>query len=85
MSMATTKKNNSKAETSSAALGAARAAASAPPKAAAGAPRGGLRRTPSKEEIATRAYELYLERGCTDGHADEDWAEAERDLSANKN
>jgi hypothetical protein len=36
--------------------------------------------SPREPEIAARAYELYLERGCTDGHDLEDWFEAERDL-----
>lgn len=85
MAIATTKKNN-KAETSSAALGVTHAvAASAPAKAAASAGRGPLRRTPSQEEIATRAYELYVQRGCAEGHAEEDWAQAERELSGGKN
>ncbi len=30
-------------------------------------------------QIATRAYELYQERGGGDGHADQDWLEAERE------
>ena len=33
--------------------------------------------TPS---TATRAYELYEQHGHKDGHADEDWKEAEREL-----
>jgi hypothetical protein len=33
---------------------------------------------PTREEIELRAYDLYLERGCEDGHAVEDWLEAER-------
>jgi hypothetical protein len=36
---------------------------------------------PTHEAIALRAYELYLARGRTDGHAREDWLEAERQLS----
>lgn len=35
---------------------------------------------PSREAIATRAYELYLERGGVDGRDVEDWLQAERDL-----
>jgi uncharacterized protein YndB with AHSA1/START domain len=36
---------------------------------------------PTHEAIALRAYELYLARGRTDGHAREDWLEAERQLA----
>jgi hypothetical protein len=35
----------------------------------------------SRERIAARAYELYLQRGGTDGRAFEDWLEAEREVS----
>ena len=37
--------------------------------------------TPAPAEIAARAYEIYLWRGATDGHALEDWLEAERELT----
>jgi hypothetical protein len=30
--------------------------------------------------IAKRAYELYVDRGCWDGHAFDDWLEAEREV-----
>ena len=30
--------------------------------------------------IATRAYEMYLRRGNEEGHALEDWLEAEREV-----
>ena len=42
-----------------------------------------LRETPqpSLEDIALRAYELYLERGAADGGDVADWLEAERQLS----
>jgi hypothetical protein len=30
--------------------------------------------------IAKRAYELYVERGCRDGFAIDDWLEAEREV-----
>ena len=33
------------------------------------------------EEIAGRAYRLYLERGSVDGHDLEDWLVAERELA----
>lgn len=35
---------------------------------------------PTHEEIAQRAYEIYLERGGAPGHALEDWTRAEREL-----
>ena len=35
---------------------------------------------PSQEEIARRAYELFLARGGEHGHHEEDWQRAERDL-----
>jgi len=35
---------------------------------------------PSREEIAQRAYELYLARGGADGFEQEDWLQAEREL-----
>ena len=31
-------------------------------------------------DIAHRAYDLYLTRGCEHGHDVEDWLQAERDL-----
>jgi Protein of unknown function (DUF2934) len=31
-------------------------------------------------EIRRRAFELYLERGCTPGHESEDWLVAEREI-----
>ena len=33
-----------------------------------------------RERIERRAYELYVERGCGDGHADDDWCRAEREI-----
>ena len=30
--------------------------------------------------ISSRAYELYVERGCREGHAQEDWFDAEREV-----
>ena len=35
---------------------------------------------PSREEIAARAYELYLARGSLDGYHEEDWLIAEAEL-----
>jgi hypothetical protein len=33
------------------------------------------------EEIGKRAYQLFEEGGCMDGHALEDWIDAERELA----
>lgn len=33
-----------------------------------------------QKRVALRAYELYLQRGGVDGHADEDWLQAEREI-----
>jgi hypothetical protein len=35
---------------------------------------------PSHDEIAARAYELYLARGSLDGYSEEDWLMAEAEL-----
>jgi hypothetical protein len=35
---------------------------------------------PRDEEIATYAYQIFLERGATDGHDVEDWLRAEKEL-----
>ena len=37
-------------------------------------------REPTDEEIARRAYELYLARGRQDGRAADDWLRAEQEL-----
>ena len=36
--------------------------------------------SPTYDEIAQRAYEIYLARGGGPGREDEDWQQAERDL-----
>jgi hypothetical protein len=41
--------------------------------------------TPSREEIARRAYEIYVARGRAVGHETEDWVQAERELLARTN
>ena len=38
------------------------------------------RTTPTAEEIALRAYHIYLQRGGAPGNALEDWTRAEREL-----
>jgi hypothetical protein len=43
-----------------------------PPKATSGAA--------SPEDIARRAHEIYLEGGCQEGRAFEDWIQAEKEL-----
>jgi hypothetical protein len=35
---------------------------------------------PKPEQIAARAYQLYLERGRTNGHDVDDWLQAEYEL-----
>jgi len=42
-------------------------------------PRAG-KSAPTQDEIARRAYEIYLERGAAPGHELEDWTRAEREL-----
>ena len=37
-------------------------------------------RGPSQDEIEQRAYQIFLERGGTNGHAEEDWLQAENEL-----
>jgi DUF2934 family protein len=34
----------------------------------------------SPDDIAERAYQIYLDRGCADGFDREDWLRAEREL-----
>jgi hypothetical protein len=36
---------------------------------------------PTSEEIALRAYHIYLERGSTPGNPMQDWLQAERELT----
>jgi hypothetical protein len=39
---------------------------------------------PTSDEIARRAYEIYLERGPASGNDVEDWLQAERELRGEK-
>jgi hypothetical protein len=39
---------------------------------------------PSENEIERRAYQLYEERGKVEGHAQDDWLQAEHELRARK-
>lgn len=36
--------------------------------------------SPSHDDIARLAYQLWVERGCGDGMAEQDWLEAEQRL-----
>ncbi|HTB61663.1 MAG TPA: DUF2934 domain-containing protein [Polyangia bacterium] len=37
---------------------------------------------PGQDEIARRAYELFLQRGSVPGHETDDWLQAEAELAA---
>jgi len=37
---------------------------------------------PTREQIALRAYEIWLQTGCVSGRDSENWIQAERELSA---
>lgn len=39
---------------------------------------------PTEEQIARRAYELFLQRGGTHGNHVDDWIQAERELSLSR-
>ena len=39
------------------------------------------RARPTEEEIAVRAYHIYLERGGAEGDPSDDWLQAERELA----
>ncbi len=41
---------------------------------------GAAKSAPTHEEIALRAYQIYLERGGAPGNELEDWTRAEREL-----
>ena len=47
------------------------------------AKKGAAIRQPTKEEIAMRAHQLFVERGGEPGHDVEDWLRAESELSHN--
>jgi hypothetical protein len=44
--------------------------------------RAGAGTRPGQDEIAQRAYELFLQRGSVPGHEFDDWLQAEAELSA---
>jgi len=62
----------------------ASAAAPTPLVAAALPEKAAARPHPSRDDIARRAYELYLARGASGGSATEDWLRAERELGNGK-
>jgi hypothetical protein len=41
-----------------------------------------IARRVADSDVARRAYELYCDRRCEDGHDVDDWLTAERELSA---
>jgi hypothetical protein len=48
--------------------------------AAEGGSQAAVRRSPVTEDIALRAYHIYVGRGGTDGHDLDDWLQAERQV-----
>ena len=44
--------------------------------------RAGTGTRPGQDEIARRAYDLFLQRGSVPGHETDDWLQAEAELSA---
>jgi len=44
--------------------------------------RAGTGPRPGQDEIARRAYELFLQRGSVPGHETDDWLQAEAELTA---
>lgn len=40
-----------------------------------------MERTPNREEIERKAYEIYEQRGREEGHAEEHWLVAEHELT----
>ena len=40
-----------------------------------------VKSTPTQDQIAARAYEIYLERGSIPGDPMQDWLRAERELA----
>ncbi|WP_164006793.1 DUF2934 domain-containing protein [Pyxidicoccus trucidator] len=38
------------------------------------------RNSPTHEQVARRAYEIFLARGSTPGNSEQDWFQAEREL-----
>jgi hypothetical protein len=38
-------------------------------------------KTPTNEQITQRAHQLWIERGSQHGHHEQDWLDAEKDLT----
>jgi len=72
-------KNSTKTPVASTGRKTVRATTSAP-KSAKAAPAAAAARVPTQEEIARRSFEIYLDRGASDGHHVEDWLRAEAEL-----
>jgi hypothetical protein len=34
------------------------------------------------EDISRRAYEIYVENGCREGHSEQNWLQSEQELSS---
>jgi hypothetical protein len=75
MKIETTKGNQDRMQTKS--LNKTRTTPAATSFEAAGKPKA----APTREEIARRAYEIYVARGKQDGREADDWYQAERELS----
>jgi hypothetical protein len=43
-------------------------------------PKSGSTVKPTNQDIAKRAYEIYVEKGCQQGQCEENWKQAEREL-----
>jgi hypothetical protein len=37
------------------------------------------------ENIANRAYEIYVENGCREGHSEQNWLQSEQELKSKQN
>jgi hypothetical protein len=40
----------------------------------------GVKATPTHNDIAKRAYDIYVKSGCKQGHCKQNWHQAEHDL-----
>ena len=37
------------------------------------------------EDISKRAYEIYVENGCKEGHSEQNWLQSEQELKSKQN
>ena len=44
-------------------------------------PKPGPTAKPTTEDIAKRAYEIYIEKGCKQGQCEQNWKQAEQELT----